>query len=194
MHKVIRILITTSIFYNIVGGLFGPIYAIFVEKIGGDILTASGAWAVYSIVMGILLLSFGKIEDKVNKRKTVVIGYFFSSIGTTGYLFVSQPWHLFVVQIVLGLGVITNPAWDALFSVSVSKGKESSEWGLWEGSTRIYAGMAAIIGGFIASTFGFRMLFMLMSIAAISGFLVSCSLLRKKTWESFLKTYKLPKL
>ena len=37
MHKAIKVLILASIFLNFSVGLFGPIYAIFVEKIGGDI-------------------------------------------------------------------------------------------------------------------------------------------------------------
>ena len=186
MHKAIKILISASILYNFAGGLFGPIYAIFVEKIGGDILTASSAIALYNIIMGILLLTFGKMEDKINKRNVVVLGYFLSAIGVTGYLFVSQPWHLFAVQIILSLGVITNPAWDAFFASSTDKKKESEEWGLWEGSIKINTGIAALVGGFVASVFGFRALFVLMSASAFASAFASTLLLRKKTWKGFL--------
>lgn len=194
MHKAIKILISASLFYNFAGGLFGPIYAIFVERIGGDILTASSAIALYNIVMGILLLIFGKMEDKINKRKVVVLGYFLSAIGMTGYLFISQPWHLFLVQIMLSFGVITNPAWDAFFAASTDKKRESEEWGLWEGSIKIDVGIAAIIGGLVASVFGFRALFFLMAVSAFVSAFVSTLLLRKKTWEGFLKVSNLIKI
>ena len=186
MHKVIKILISASLFYNFAGGLFGPIYAIFVEKIGGDILTASSAIALYNIIIGILILTFSRIEDRINKRNVVVLGYFLSAIGVTGYLFVSQPWHLFVVQTILSFGAITNPAWDALFAASTDKRKESEEWGLWEGSIKINAGIAALIGGFIASFLGFRTLFVLMSASTFASAFASTLLLRKKTWKGFL--------
>jgi len=128
MHKAIKILIGASIFFNFSAGLFGPIYAIFVERIGGDILTASSAWAMYSIIIGILIFVFGKWEDKLNKRKMVVLGYSLSAIGTASYIFVQQPLHLFAVQTILGISTaVINPAWNAIFSTSLDKHRESSE-------------------------------------------------------------------
>lgn len=193
MHRAIKILIGASIFYNFSAGLFGPIYAIFVERIGGDIMTASSAWAVYSIIIGCLLLVFGKIEDRLNKRKMVVLGYLLSTIGITGYLFVREPLHLYVVQAILGFSAITNPAWNAIFSTSLDKHRESSEWAYWEGSVRIDAGIAAIVGGAIATVFGFRVLFILMAITAAASTLISTLLLRKKIWKDFLQVSRLPK-
>ena len=194
MHKIIKILIAASIFYNFSAGLLGPRSAIFVERIGGDILIASSAMAVYNIVMGVLLLGFGKIEDKVNKRKVIVVGYILSGIGFIGYLFVSNAWHLFLVQIILSLGAITSPAWDALFSASTDRKKECVEWGIWEGSVRIDIGIAAVVGGLIASAFGFRLLFLFMALTAFSSAFISTMLLSKKTWKSFLKLYKISKI
>jgi MFS family permease len=188
MHKAIKILIGASIFFNFSAGLFGPIYAIFVERIGGDILTASTAWAAYSIVIGFLIMVFGKMEDRLNRRKMVILGYFMSAMGTSGYLFVSSPIHLYVVQIFLGIATaVLNPAWNAIFSTSLDKHRESSEWAYWEGAIRIDAGIAAVIGGAIATFFGFRTLFILMAATSFGGALISTLFLRKKIWEDFLK-------
>jgi MFS family permease len=195
MHKAIKILIGASIFFNFSAGLFGPIYAIFVERIGGDMLAASTAWAIYSIIIGILILIFGKWEDKLNKRKMVVLGYFLHTVGAAGYLFVQQPIHLFLVQAILGVSAaINNPAWNAIFSTSLDKHRESSEWAYWEGTVRIDAGIAAVIGGTIATVFGFRTLFILMTITAAASTVISAMFLRKKFWEDFLKFSGLSKV
>lgn len=192
MHKAVKILIGASIFFNFSAGLLGPIYAIFVERIGGDILTASSAWAIYSITIGVLMLIFGKLEDKLNKRRMVVLGYSLNTIGTAGYLFIQQPVHLFIVQAILGIGTaINNPAWDAIFSTSVDKRKESFEWACWEGSIRIVAGVAAFVGGTVVVIFGFRTLFVLMTITAAASTVISALFLRKKIWKDFLKVSRL---
>jgi MFS family permease len=195
MHKAIKILIGASIFFNFSAGLFGPIYAIFVERIGGDIMTASSAWAIYSVIIGILILFFGKWEDRLNKRKMVILGYSLSAIGTAGYIFVQQPFHLFVVQAILGISAaINNPAWNAIFSTSLDKHRESSEWAYWEGAVRIDAGIAAVVCGTIATIFGFRVLFILMAATSAVSALISTLFLRKKIWRDFLQVSKIAKL
>jgi MFS family permease len=194
MHRAIKILIASSIFFSFSSGLFGPIYAIFVEKIGGDILTASSAWTLYSVVIGILILVFGKWEDKLNKRKMIVLGYFINTIGIAGYLFIQQPIQIFIIQAILGVSsAILNPAWNAIFSTSLDRHRESSEWAYWEGAIRIDAGIAAVIGGAIATIFGFHVLFVFMTITAAASTVISALFLRKKTWENFLENMGLAK-
>ena len=43
MKRKLKILLMASALLMLAGGLFGPIYAVFVEQIGGDLLTAGGA-------------------------------------------------------------------------------------------------------------------------------------------------------
>jgi MFS family permease len=188
MHKAIKILLLSSLFFNISAGAFGPIYAIFVEKIGGDLLTASTSWAIYSGVIGVLTIVFGKFETKWNQRKLIVLGYALEAFINLGYIFIRTPFHLVMLQAALGVVIaFHNPAWDSIFSKSIDKGKETEDWGYWEGSTRIIAGIGAIIGGAIVTVFGFRTLFLLMAAdSAISaGF--ATLLLRKNTWKNFAK-------
>lgn len=168
MRPEIKILLGASVFYNFSVGLLGPLYAMFVKQIGGGILEASGAWALYTITMGIMILIMGRIEDKLEKKHMVVLGYGLCTLGIIGYNFVSSPMHLYIVQAILGLGsAVCSPAWSAIYSVCLDRGKESSEWGYWEGLIAIMVGLAALTGGYIVSTYGFGTLFILMSIASI---------------------------
>jgi len=189
MHKAIKILILASISFNFSLGLFGPIYAIFVEKIGGNMLSASGSMAIYMIVYGVLKILFGRLEDvEWNRRKMITLGYLFNAIGFTGYMFVRAPVQLFFIQMILGVGeAIKNPAWEAVFSKSLDKGMESSEWAYWGGSTSIVYGMASIIGGNIAMFLGFRTLFSMMAIATFIATILSTLLFRKNILKDFIK-------
>ena len=52
-----------SFLYGAGAGLLAPIYALYVENIGGNIVDAGIAWAIFSISMGVLLIVFGKLEN-----------------------------------------------------------------------------------------------------------------------------------
>jgi MFS family permease len=187
MHKAIKVLILASIFLNFSVGLLAPIYAIFVERIGGNILSASFAGTIYQIIFGILIIIFGKIEDKLEKRILVSIGYLLNTMAYVIYYFVRNPLQLFFAQMILGVGdAVKVPAWQAIFSKSLDRGRESSEWAYWAGSTAIIYGVAALIGGVIATNYGFRFLFVLMALGTGVSTVISTFLFRKNLWKSFL--------
>ncbi|MBI4150661.1 MFS transporter [Candidatus Woesearchaeota archaeon] len=177
-----RYLLVAESLYEFAAGLFGPIYAIFVAQIGGDILTAGWAWALFAIVTGVTLYVMGLLGDRIKRDEwMVIIGFTLASFGFLGYLFVSAPWHLFVVQAILGFGwAFGTPAIDTIYSKNLDRGKTDSQWGLWEASIRIVEGVSAFIGGIIAFLFGFRILFLIMfGISVVAIFIVS-SLMRAK--------------
>jgi len=187
MRKAIKILIVSSIFYNIAAGLLGPIWAIYVGTIGGGILDAGSAYAVYTLFVGVLMLLLGKVEDRMNRRIMFVFGRFLNFIGITGYLFVTNMIELFIVQGVLGAALaIINPTFTTIYSKSLDKGRESSEWAYWEGSVNIMYALAAFSGSLIASLYGFRILFALMSLASFFALIVSLLLLKRKIKNEIL--------
>ena len=71
--------------------MLGPIYAIFVQEIGGDILAAGSAWATFMITSGIGIFLMGKLVDKIQREKPILmLGYALASLGFLGYFFVSN--------------------------------------------------------------------------------------------------------
>lgn len=193
MHKILKILITSSIFYNFAAGMFGPIYALFAQQIGGEmpVLVASSAISIYALVVGILILIFGRFEDKLDKRKVFIAGRAINVVGITGYIFVSSPTDLFIVQGILGIAIaMMNPTFEALYSRGLRKGHEAFEWSVWEGSINIVYAVAAITGGIVASLFGFKTLFIFMGAVAFIGFLVSTFVTRENIWLEMRKIVK----
>ncbi|MBI4894812.1 MAG: MFS transporter [Candidatus Aenigmarchaeota archaeon] len=184
MHKILKILITSSMFYNFTAGMIGPIYAIFAQKIGGDIFVASSAIAVYTLVIGVLILLFGRIEDRLDKKKVFIVGRAINVVGIAGYLFVSTPMDLFLVQGILGVAIaMMNPTFEALYSRGLRKGHEAFEWSVWEGSINIMLSVAAITGGFVAAVFGFQALFLLMTAMAVMGFVSATFIMEENIWS-----------
>ena len=180
MGNLRRILLISDGLYLLAGGLLGPIYALFVDEIGGDLLVASTTFAIFMLTAGIGVFLLGLWEDRFkHQRKFIIAGYGVGVLGTFGYLFVNSPPSLFIVQIILGLSAaLKDPAYDALFSRSAKH--LVLAWGQWEAVDYFSLGFGAIIGGLIAQNFGFQALLWCMLIISISSFFTSMLLLRMK--------------
>ena len=89
-------------------GMFGPFFAVFAERVGGDILDITWAWAIYLIVMGSMNILVGKVVDsRKSNEEVMIVGYALNAFFTFGYLFVTTPSGLFLVQ--GGLGIAAPP-------------------------------------------------------------------------------------
>jgi MFS family permease len=182
MQKELKIILITSILLNVAAGFFGPLYAVFVENIGGDLVTAGSSFAVFTIASGILVFFISRWEDHVkHQEKLIIIGRGLTALAFFGYLFVNRPLHLFLVQGLLGVGLaIGGPAAQSVYTLHLDKGRYASQWGLWGALASIVAGLAAIVGGFLANVYGFRFLFAVMFIFSFLAFVFSFALLEKK--------------
>ncbi len=181
MKRKLHMLLLISALFGLAGGLFGPIYAVFVEEIGGNLLDAGGAYSAFAISAGLLMYLFGKWEDHFKKQeKLIILGYAFSCLGFLGYLFIRNPLDLFLVQILFGISEsITFPAYDGLYSKHLDKGRFASEWGVSESLDFIMMGIAALAGGFLATLYGFRLLFTVMFGLSLIG-LFFCVILTRR--------------
>lgn len=163
-------------------GMLGPLYAVFAEKVGGDILDITWAWAVYLIMTGFFYILVGKfISGKPYKTKVMVIGYGLNAIFTFGYLFVSSPWHLFFVQAGLGIAeAVGTPAWDALYAKNIMEEHDTYAWGLSSGQSQIVTGISIVCGGLIVNYFSFNALFITMGIIQVIATILQARILINK--------------
>ena len=184
MKRGIKFLLFSDAWITLALGMIGPIYAIFVEEIGGDLLDASWAFFAFMISSGIALYLIGKWEDKSkHKEKLVTIGYSLTALGCLFYFFVYNQTTLVITQIILGLAeAIQIPAYDALYSKYLTKKHYASEWADWEAMGYITTAIAAIAGGYVASLYGFKALFIVMFIISIFGVISSLKMFKKKKY------------
>lgn len=116
------LLVASSLWY-FGEGLFGPLFAVFSEKVGGDLLDITWAWALYLIITGIAYVAIGRIFNRSKwKYHLIVIGYALNTIFTFAYLLVDDTSSLLLVQAGLGLAeAICTPSWDALFATDMEE-------------------------------------------------------------------------
>jgi MFS family permease len=170
-NKQIRILLVTNGLILIAGAMLGPIYALFVEKIGGDLLDASYAFGAYALAAGVTTLISGKYADKLKEGELVVVfGYGIMGLAFFGYILVNSIWSLLVIQILIGLGeAIYVPAFDAVYSKHLDGRKSGREWGAWESINYFTTALGAISGGFLVTLFGFNIMFVVMGLLSFAS-------------------------
>ena len=168
-NRGLRILLITNALILIAGAMLGPIYALFVEKVGGSLLDASLTGGIFALVAGITTLIAGRYADKIKeKRYIVAFGYSLMGVGFFLYTFVNSIWFLFVVQAIIGFAEAAYvPAFDALYSKHLTKKKAGREWGAWEATNYFTAAAGAGTGGLLVTYFGFNIIFIIMGILSV---------------------------
>ncbi len=166
LNKQLGILLITNSLILLSAAMFGPIAALFVEEIGGDLMDASIAAGIFAIVAGITTLVSGKYADKLKEPELIIVsGYSLMGFGFFLFLIVDSVIFLFIVQAIVGLGeAIYSPAFDAIYSKHLDGKKSGSQWGAWESMNYFTAASGALIGGVIVTLFGFQALFIIMSL------------------------------
>lgn len=184
VNKVVKIIVVADFFYNSAFASFGPVFAIFItgQIAGGSAKVAGFAASLYWITKSIFQLPVARFLDKTDGERddfwALFFGYFLSGLIPLGYIFASQPWHLYLIHIFYGLIMAwAVPAWYSIFTRHVDRWRISFEWSLDSVlSVGLAAAGATALGGYIADVFGFKVLFLASSIMAILSSLLLLSL------------------
>jgi Major Facilitator Superfamily len=179
LNKQIKILLLASSLWYFGEGLFGPLFAIYAEKIGGDLLDISYAWAIYLIATGICYGIVGKVFlNSKYKSHAMILGYGLNALLTFGYIFVHNTHQLFLLQVGLGIAeALSTPIWDSLFASNLDDLDNTFHWSLASGHTHFVSGIAIAIGGLIANYLSFQTLFVIMGCIQIMATIIQSRLL-----------------
>jgi len=169
-----KVLIASFSLSTFAEGIILPIYAIFVQKIGGTILDAGYAMGIFLITTGILtaLVHRGKWNPRT-RIFFLVTGWAVWLVGIGCYLFIANILTLFIAQILTAAGdAIADPVFEVELVDHTDASLKEYEWGLFDGSKDIVDGVAAILGGIVVSTLGFRAMIYAMVATATVSFLM----------------------
>ena len=183
VNKVVRILVLGDIMFFSAFGLIGPIFAIFITNqiVGATVATAGFAATINLLARALLQMPVARYIDRRKGEKDdfifMVAGSTLISIVPFAYFFVSTPLHLYLAQVVLGIGgALANPGWYAIFTRHIDKNKEGTEWTLENVGVGLAAAGTAAIGGVLAQHFGFHNLFLVVGILSLLGLIIQISL------------------
>lgn len=176
INRVIRFLIFSDIMIMSGWGFINPILAVFIadQVVGGSLELAGGAIMAYFFVKSILQLPVSRYLDSARGERD---DFWFMIIGTATitfsaflYIWATKPWHVYTLQIMHGVGAAMNyPSWQAIFTRHIDKHEESFEWSLYYTAIDMGSAFAAAAGGYIAQTWGYPMVFMVVGVTNFIG-------------------------
>ena len=174
-----KILLIASSLWFFGEGLFGPLFAVFSEKIGGDILDITWALSLYMVLTGVLYIVFGRLlRNSKKKELALIIGYSLNTIFTFCYIFIHNNFQLLILQVGLATAeALSTPVWDALFSKHLETSDDSLFWGIAGGHSQLVSGIALAIGGLVIYNFSFNLLFIIMGCIQALATIVQMGLL-----------------
>ncbi len=180
LSKAESILFWSSNLWLLGWGMLGPLYAVFAERVGGDIMQISWAYAAYLVSTGVGIFIVGRISDRYGYEWLLVMGYALNTVATFGYLLVSDMYGLFAVQVLLGVALaLTDPTWYALYDKhSGDDSHNGYVWGLMKGMGYVVQGVALMIGGYIVTRYSFDALFVVMGTVLLLSTLYQARILR----------------
>ena len=175
MKKIIQLLILSDFFIITGFGLVNPILAVFINQniIGGSIAAVGIATALFLLTKSLLQIVVSEKFNPRDRNKLLLTGTFLISLVPFLYAFSSDIWQIYAIQILHGIGnALAFPAFIGLFTLNVSKKAPGLEWSIYSTYTSLGGGVAALLGGWIASSLGFKMAFLLQGVFVIIGFIV----------------------
>ncbi|MCX6211885.1 MAG: MFS transporter [Bacteroidetes bacterium] len=180
LNKTSKILLIASSLWYFGEGLFGPLFALYAEKIGGDLLDITWAWAAYLMATGFFYVLVGKLVNKSKyKKQVMILGYGLNALLTFGYIFVHNTQQLFLIQIGLGIAeALSAPIWDSLFAHHLEDNTNTFHWSIANGHPHFVSGIAIAIGGLIANYISFEALFITMGIIQTIATIIQARILK----------------
>ncbi|MBI2074491.1 MAG: hypothetical protein HYT83_01495 [Candidatus Levybacteria bacterium] len=165
VNTAVKAFIVSESFFWASWNFITPIFAVFAATRvpGGSVEIAASAYSVHLIVRVIFELISGRRLLKAGELKkylAAIIGIAILSLAYLGLAFTATVAGVYLFYGIAGIGFgIASPAKFSLFSTHLDKNKETIEWGMYDATVFLFMALAAALGGFIASSFGFRILF-----------------------------------
>lgn len=162
----LKVLFISNSIYMFAALLLGPLYAVYVQRIGGGILLVSISTAVFYVSSTLFLLYMARCGDKVKEKELLLAGsYVIRGLAFLGLIFVNSALTLILLQALFGLGdALGTPIFSTLFARHTNKKEEVMEYSDWTLVANLMMALGTIVGGFVVSGLGFNFLFVTIGI------------------------------
>lgn len=165
MNDALRYLLFISGIFMFAFAMFSPIYAIFVERVGGGIEVAANSWAIFGVVAGLLTFLFSRYENRMKETELAIAwSQFVMGLGYLMLYLTDNVSMLYLDMIVLGIAeALYWPAFHSVFAKHTDSKKSTWQWGIYDGLAYFVPAIGSAIGGWLVASYGFSLIFMIMA-------------------------------
>lgn len=168
MNKSLKLLLSINSIFVIASSLLGPLYAVYIEGIGGSIAVVSGTWSIMLLTTTLANFALIRYGDKVREHEYfLTAGFFLRAITWLGFIYAGSITSIIVLQIILGLGeAVGSTGFDAIMAEHLDKSNHIRDYAVWKTISSLLAAFATLIGGLVVTYYGFSPMFVFMAIVA----------------------------
>lgn len=170
INTALKIMLLISGIFMFAYAMFMPLYAIFVEEMGGGITTAANAYAIFWAVAGILTFLTGKLEGKM-KETELAIGWsqYIIMLAYIVFYFANSVNWIYGAMAVLGIGnAVFWPAFHSVYGKHTNKINSTEQWSFYDALAYLIPAIGAFIGGWIVKLYGFDLIFIIMALLSFA--------------------------
>lgn len=141
-----------------------PIFPGFAQGIGASLSVLGSYGSVAAIAMLLLSLPFGRLSDRLGRKRMMTPGLAIFIVVPLSYMLASSPIHLYPIRILLGLGIGLVFGNGFLLMTEVAEpGFRSTAQGMYMTSMGLGFTVGPLLGGFTTKIYGPDVSFLLSS-------------------------------
>ena len=176
-NKNIMAISVTVALWGMMGQGYRPFWALYLKTYLGASVTNIGIFSMISTAESLIFqLPGGLIADRYGRRKLILAGTVFRTLGPVFYL-MAPSWEWVIPgAMVAGMTSLYMPAFNAIIAESLPSKRRGSGYGVYNTITRIPSVIAPLLGGLLVDTYGLyrgvRVFLMLQIGASILGIII----------------------
>ncbi len=147
------------------GGLIGPFYIVYVQKLGGGSIENLGiSFGVLGIFSAVTAYVAGKYSDKLGRKPFLILTGYMTAVLYLFYLLVRSNLQLLILQAIVGIvGSIFGIVSGILLADITHHKIRGMQIGLYNLIVGVFTSLALIIGGYLIGKLGFVVVFYIFS-------------------------------
>jgi MFS family permease len=181
MNKSLRLLLSINSVFVLAANLLGPLYAVYIERLGGSVAVVSGTWSVMLLTTTLVNFSLIRFGDRVRQHEYFLIaGFIFRAFAWIGFAHAQNIAMIIFLQVIIGIGeALGSTGFDSIMAEHLDKSNHIRDYAVWKTVSNILAAIATFAGGLIVTIYGFSPMFYFMGVVAILCAIFTYSLPRR---------------
>jgi len=164
------ILCMTAFLSDIMFGILGPTFSLFVVSIGGSLAVVGALSSIINLTRLVSTFPAGLASDLLGRKRMLALSLALLIAGTGAYGLVSDPRLLFLIRVVEGLGMATFfTGGMAALSDAVPVAKRSTAIGVYMTALGSGYALGGVLGGFLTDALGFAATYRLAALMPVAG-------------------------
>jgi MFS family permease len=171
--RLVKYFIISDFFLLAGWGLIDPIFSVFIIQrvVGGTLMVVGIAAAIYWIVRSILQVPIANYLDSTpgehDDFMALIGGLLLVGISAIAMCWVTKVWELYAIHAIQAIAfALYYASWPTIFSRHLDKDSIALDWSLDSSVSGIAAGVTGFLGGVIAGTLGYDIVFVSAGILA----------------------------